>query len=43
LGTALVSALAQQLGAQVEVVDSPKGLKVTVTLATFTPHPLPEA
>jgi len=35
LGTTLVKALAQQLGAKVETVNSPKGLKVSVTRTTF--------
>ena len=35
LGTTLVKALAQQLEAKVETTNSPKGLKVSVTRATF--------
>ena len=42
LGTSLVTALAQQLEAQAETVDSPTGTKVSITRATF--HSLlPEA
>ncbi len=35
LGTSLVKALAHQLDAQVETIDSPTGMKVSVTHATF--------
>jgi two-component sensor histidine kinase len=35
LGTSLVAALAQQLEAQVETVNGPTGMKVSVTRATF--------
>ena len=36
LGTSIVKALAQQLGAQVETVAGPKGTTVSVTHATFS-------
>jgi two-component sensor histidine kinase len=36
LGTSLVKALAHQLDAQVEIVNSPAGMSVSVTHATFT-------
>jgi len=35
LGTSLVQALAHQLDAQVEIVNSPNGMRVSVTHATF--------
>jgi two-component sensor histidine kinase len=35
LGTSLVQALAHQLDAQVEIVNSPNGLRVSITHATF--------
>jgi len=35
LGTSLVKALAQQLDAQVEIVNTPNGMSVSVTHATF--------
>ena len=36
LGTGIVKALAQQLGAQVEILSGPKGTTVSVTHATFS-------
>jgi chemotaxis protein methyltransferase CheR len=36
LGSGIVKALAQQLGAQVETLASPEGTTVSVTHATFT-------
>ena len=38
LGTALISALAKQLGAQISEVSTDKGLTVDVTRATFVGH-----
>jgi len=38
LGTAIVTALTQQLKAQVQEVSSPSGLRVEVTHATFVSH-----
>ena len=35
LGTSLVKALAHQLEAQVEIINSPTGMSVSVTRATF--------
>jgi chemotaxis protein methyltransferase CheR len=35
LGTSLVQALAHQLDAKVEIVDSPTGMSVSITRATF--------
>jgi two-component sensor histidine kinase len=35
LGTSLVQALAHQLDAQVEIVNSPTGMTVSITHATF--------
>ena len=35
LGTSLVQALAHQLDAQVEIINSPTGMSVSVTHATF--------
>ena len=35
LGTSLVKALAQQLGAQVVIVNNPTGVSVSITHATF--------
>jgi two-component sensor histidine kinase len=42
LGTTIVDALAQQLGAKVGIVSSPAGLKIDITHATFAPQ-LPKA
>jgi chemotaxis protein methyltransferase CheR len=36
LGTSIVKALAQQLGAQVETLADPKGTSVSITRATFS-------
>jgi len=35
LGTSLVQALAHQLDAQVQIINSPNGMRVSVTHATF--------
>jgi chemotaxis protein methyltransferase CheR len=35
LGTSLVKALAQQLDAQVNTVNSPNGMNISITHATF--------
>ncbi len=42
LGTAIVIALAKQLGAQMEVVSGPAGMRVSITQATFKSH-MPQA
>jgi chemotaxis protein methyltransferase CheR len=36
LGTGIVKALAQQIGAQVETVSGPQGTTVSITHATFS-------
>jgi len=38
LGTALVTAMANQLGAKIETTNSRNGFKVSVTFSTFDPH-----
>jgi chemotaxis protein methyltransferase CheR len=38
LGTAVVKALAEQLGATIEVVSSAAGMGISITRATFTPQ-----
>ena len=43
LGTTLIKALANQLGAQVETVSGPAGLSTTITKASFTSRKLPAA
>lgn len=42
LGTAIVTALAKQLGAKMEAVSGPDGMSVSITRATFTSH-MPKA
>jgi two-component sensor histidine kinase len=42
LGTSIVSALAQQLGAEVKVLSGPTGTTVSITHATSAPSPLVE-